>query len=83
MKKTTVLGVAAVAAATGWVARAAWGIPTQIGASRSTVQPYAAMSPRYRDRQFHNSEPSSTLVPGTDDALLRVKLLFDGVGCSG
>lgn len=71
MKKTTVLGVAAVAAATGWVARAAWGIPTQIGASRNTVQPYAAMSPRYRDRQFHNSEPSSTLVPGTDVGMFK------------
>lgn len=71
MKKTTVLGVAAVAAATGWVARAAWGIPTQIGASRNTVQPYAAMSPRYRDRQFHNSEPSSTLVPGTDAGMFK------------
>ncbi len=27
--------------------------------------------PRYRDRQFHNSEPSSTLVPGTDVGMFK------------
>ena len=80
MKKTTLLGLATVAAATGWVARAAWGIPTQIGASRSAVQPYAAASPRYRDRQFHNSEPSSALVPGTDAGMAKSMLTRGSMG---
>ncbi|MGC0362631.1 L-ascorbate metabolism protein UlaG (beta-lactamase superfamily) [Rhodococcus sp. 27YEA15] len=74
MKKTTFLGVAALTAATGWVARAAWGIPTQMGASRNEVQPYAALSPRYRDRKFHNTEPSSNFTPaapGADSGLLK------------
>ncbi|MGB6275253.1 MAG: hypothetical protein WBF80_07630, partial [Rhodococcus sp. (in: high G+C Gram-positive bacteria)] len=47
-----------------WLARATWGLPSAIGARRVHITPYAAGSPRYRDRRFHNSDPSSSYVPG-------------------
>ncbi|HEX2075317.1 MAG TPA: MBL fold metallo-hydrolase [Geodermatophilus sp.] len=54
----TTLATAAVAAAlagpASWVARAAWGLPTALGAGRRQVRPYAAGSPHYVDGRFHN-----------------------------
>jgi L-ascorbate metabolism protein UlaG (beta-lactamase superfamily) len=60
------LGVAAAA----WVTRAAWGLPAQIGATAAKIAPYAANSARYRDRRFHNSEPSSSFTGGSDESIL-------------
>lgn len=49
-----------------WVARAAWGIPSAIGASVSAIRPYVADAANYRDRQFHNTEESSAFTPSGD-----------------
>ncbi|WP_233495972.1 MBL fold metallo-hydrolase [Geodermatophilus sp. TF02-6] len=37
-----------------WVVRAAWGLPTALGASRRQVRPYAAGSPQFSEGRFHN-----------------------------
>ncbi|MGY1704130.1 MBL fold metallo-hydrolase [Geodermatophilus sp. SYSU D00697] len=37
-----------------WVARAAWGLPTALGASRREVRRYAAGSPQFAGGRFHN-----------------------------
>ena len=63
-----------------WVARAARGLPTSIGASAADIRPYAAGSPRYRDGRFHNSEPSSMLGPEDGGNLLRELLTRESVG---
>ncbi|QBJ97420.1 hypothetical protein ERC79_16855 [Rhodococcus sp. ABRD24] len=63
--------VAAAAAGAGWVARAAWGTVPALGASRSAIKPYAAASPRYRDRRFHNTDPSSSLPSGSQSGLAK------------
>lgn len=62
------------------MARAAWGIPVAMGASRNAVQPYAATSTRYRDRQFHNSDPSSVSVPGNDTGMMKSMLTRGSMG---
>lgn len=62
-KTKLVLGATA-ALSSAWLARALWGLPSAIGARRVHITPYAAGSPRYRDRRFHNSDPSSSFVPG-------------------
>ncbi|TLF82555.1 hypothetical protein FEK34_02105 [Nocardia cyriacigeorgica] len=54
-----------------WVARAVWGLPTAMGASISAIQPYATGATSYRNRQFHNTEPSSQIAPGAAPSLLR------------
>ncbi|MFE9581980.1 MBL fold metallo-hydrolase [Nocardia sp. NPDC006044] len=63
---------AAAAGALGltWVVRAAWGIPSAMGASINAIQPYAAGAATYRNRQFHNTEPSSQLAAGSAPSLL-------------
>lgn len=71
MKKTSLVALTTAAAVTGWLTKAAWGIPGQIGASRNAVQPFAAVSPRYHGRRFHNSEPSSAIVPGADAGMVK------------
>ena len=48
-----------------WVARAAWRIPAELGATPAAVAPSAAGSASYRDRQFHNTEPSSAVASGS------------------
>lgn len=79
MKVKSALTAAAVAGVVGWLAWASWGIPTQIGASRSKVSPYAGASPRYRNRKFHNSDPSvDAPMPSSD--LLRDLLTRRSVG---
>lgn len=60
------LGLAGAA----WLTRAAWGLPAQLGATATTIAPYAASSPRYRDRRFHNTEPSSSFTGGGDESIL-------------
>jgi len=73
---TTVLATAAL----GWLTRAAWGLPSQIGASRAKVRPYAATSPRYRDRQFHNTDPSSTMMPGSETGIVKALITRGSAG---
>ncbi|RJO78896.1 hypothetical protein D5S18_04700 [Nocardia panacis] len=69
MKLRKVVGCAAGAFGLAWVVRAAWGLPSAIGASISAIQPYAASAGNYRDRQFHNTEPSTQLAPGSAPSL--------------
>lgn len=54
-----------------WVARAARGVPGTIGATPADIRPYAAGSPRYRNGRFHNSEPSSTVLPEAGGSLVK------------
>ncbi len=56
------VGMAAGAFGISWLFRAAWGIPTAMGASISAIAPTAHGTSAYRDRQFHNTEPSSQLT---------------------
>ncbi|NKY84073.1 MBL fold metallo-hydrolase [Nocardia veterana] len=63
-----------------WVARAAWRIPAELGASTAAIAPVAAGSSRYRDRQFHNTEPSSQIAPGSGMSLLVSALTRRDVG---
>ncbi|MCQ4118032.1 MBL fold metallo-hydrolase [Rhodococcus tibetensis] len=73
---TTVLATATL----GWLTRAAWGLPAQIGASRAKVRPYAAVSPRYRGKQFHNSDPGSTMLPGSETGILKALITRGAAG---
>ncbi|WP_194817237.1 MBL fold metallo-hydrolase [Nocardia sp. XZ_19_385] len=70
MKVKKVLGAAAGAVGIGWLARAIWDIPSAIGASMSAIAPTASGAASYRNRQFHNSEPSSQIAPGSAPSLL-------------
>ncbi|WP_439847945.1 MBL fold metallo-hydrolase [Nocardia nova] len=63
-----------------WVARAAWRIPAEMGASAAAIAPLATRSASYRDRQFHNTEPSSQITPGSGASLLLSALTRRDVG---
>ncbi|MDR7170567.1 L-ascorbate metabolism protein UlaG (beta-lactamase superfamily) [Nocardia kruczakiae] len=63
-----------------WVARAAWRIPVEMGASAAAIAPLATRSASYRDRQFHNTEPSSQITPGSGASLLLSALTRRDVG---
>ncbi|WP_040774128.1 MBL fold metallo-hydrolase [Nocardia pneumoniae] len=65
-----IAGAAAGALGITWVVRAVWDIPSAMGASISAIQPYAAGATSYRNRQFHNTEPSSQVVAGSAPSLL-------------
>lgn len=65
-----VAGAAAGALGITWVVRAAWGIPSAMGAGISAIAPSAVSSVRYRKGQFHNTEPSSMVNPGSGLSLL-------------
>ncbi|NEW32999.1 hypothetical protein GV791_10585 [Nocardia cyriacigeorgica] len=71
MRMRRVVTTAAGALGLTWVARALWGLPTAMGASISAIQPYATGSTSYRNRQFHNTEPSSQIASGAAPSLLR------------
>ncbi|MFF0533533.1 MBL fold metallo-hydrolase [Nocardia amikacinitolerans] len=70
MRIKRLLGYAAGAVGLTWVVRAAWDVPSEIGASMSAIHPYATGSVSYRDRQFHNTEPSTQIVAGSVPSLL-------------
>ncbi len=63
-----------------WVARAAWRIPAEMGASAAAIAPLAARSASYRNRQFHNTEPSTQIVAGSGLSLLLSALTRRDVG---
>ncbi|MBF6334176.1 MBL fold metallo-hydrolase [Nocardia transvalensis] len=71
---------AAGAVGLAWIVRAAWGLPSALGASAPTIAPLAAGSASYRNRQFHNTEPSTEIVPGSALSLLFSALTRHGVG---
>ncbi|MGQ4600301.1 MBL fold metallo-hydrolase [Nocardia sp. R6R-6] len=75
-----IVGAAAGALGITWVVRAVWGIPSAMGASISAIQPYAVGATSYRNRQFHNTEPSSQVVVGSAPSLLISALTQRNVG---
>ncbi|MGQ4616713.1 MBL fold metallo-hydrolase [Nocardia sp. R7R-8] len=75
-----IAGAAAGALGITWVVRAVRDIPSAMGASISAIQPYAVGSATYRDRQFHNTEPSSQVVAGSAPSLLVSALTQRNVG---
>jgi L-ascorbate metabolism protein UlaG (beta-lactamase superfamily) len=55
-----------------WVTRAAWGLPTALGAHRRRLRPVVAGSPNFSDGKFHNTLETPALAPAnTRDGLLR------------
>jgi L-ascorbate metabolism protein UlaG (beta-lactamase superfamily) len=60
-----VLTALALAGPAGWLARAAWGLPTALGASRRKLRPTVAGSPQWSDGKFHNSLPIPAMAPAS------------------
>jgi L-ascorbate metabolism protein UlaG (beta-lactamase superfamily) len=68
----TVTAATALASGVSWVARAAWGLPTALGASRRQLRPTVAGSPRFSEGKFHNTMATPALAPANArDGLLR------------
>src|SRR4051812_8557460 len=66
------LTAAALAVPVSWVTRAAWGLPTALGAHRRRLRPLVAGSPHFSDGKFHNTLETPALAPAnTRDGLLR------------
>src|SRR4051812_13850467 len=66
------LTAAALAVPVSWVTRAAWGLPTALGAHRRRLRPVVAGSPHFYDGKFHNTLETPALAPAnTRDGLLR------------
>ena len=61
--RRTALTAAAFAWPASWVARAAWGLPTALGAHRRRLRPVVAGSPHFADGKFHNTLPTPVLPP--------------------
>ncbi|MFC9993449.1 MBL fold metallo-hydrolase [Nocardia sp. NPDC127526] len=72
--------MAAGAFGIGWVVRAAWGIPSAMGASISAIAPTAMGATTYRKGQFHNTEPSAQITPGSGLELLYQLVTKSNVG---
>ncbi|WP_433713349.1 MBL fold metallo-hydrolase [Nocardia sp. CA-084685] len=70
MNPKKIVGIAAGALGLTWLVRAVWDIPSAIGASINAIQPYATGAVSYRNRQFHNTEPSTQFVSGATPSLL-------------
>ncbi|MCW2535468.1 MAG: beta-lactamase domain protein [Modestobacter sp.] len=62
---TTALTVAALTGPVAWVARAAWGLPTALGASRRQLQPTVTGSPLFSGGRFQNTLPTPTIPPAS------------------
>jgi L-ascorbate metabolism protein UlaG (beta-lactamase superfamily) len=66
------LTAAVLAGPVSWVTRAAWGLPTALGAHRRRLRPAVAGSPNFSDGKFHNTLETPALAPAnTRDGLLR------------
>ncbi|RMI29679.1 MBL fold metallo-hydrolase [Nocardia stercoris] len=74
-----VAGAAGVAGLSALV-RAAWDVPEELGATANEIAPVAAGASSYRDRKFHNTEPSVQLAPGSSPSLLTSVLTRRNVG---
>ncbi len=57
--------VLALAVPVSWVARAAWGLPTALGASRRQLQPTVTGSPQFSEGKFRNTLPTPALPPAS------------------
>ncbi|MFD1810764.1 MBL fold metallo-hydrolase [Rhodococcus gannanensis] len=65
-----VIAAAVTVAAAAAVGRAAWGVPGQIGASAAAIAGAVTGSDGYRDKQFHNTDPSSPVVRAEGSSML-------------
>ena len=71
-RTATVTATAARAGGVGWVVRAAWGLPTALGASQRQLRPTVAGSAQFADGKFHNTLETPALKPANArDGLLR------------
>jgi L-ascorbate metabolism protein UlaG (beta-lactamase superfamily) len=59
------LGVALSAGPAAWVATAAWGLPTALGAHRRRLRPVVTGSPHFSDGRFHNTLETPALPPAS------------------
>jgi L-ascorbate metabolism protein UlaG (beta-lactamase superfamily) len=72
MLRRAALTAAVLAGPIGWVTRAAWGLPTALGAHRRRLRPVVTGSPNFSDGKFHNTIETPALAPAnTRDGLLR------------
>ena len=79
---STAAAAAALAALTG-LGRAARGLPTAIGAGRTSIRPSAVGSPHFADDAFHNTEPSHVLAPGEFASMIPALVRHRGSGKPG
>jgi L-ascorbate metabolism protein UlaG (beta-lactamase superfamily) len=71
-RAVTVSTAAALAAGASWVVRAAWGLPTALGASQRRLRPTVTGSAQFSDGKFHNTMPTPALAPANArEGLLR------------
>lgn len=70
----------AATAAGAWLTQAMWGVPSQIGASRSQVKQSADASPMYKNLRFHNTEPSSEAPVGASAGIAKSMLTRGKLG---
>jgi L-ascorbate metabolism protein UlaG (beta-lactamase superfamily) len=72
IRRRAALTAAVLGGPVGFVARAAWGLPTALGAHRRRLRPLVAGSPHFCDGKFHNTLETPALAPAnTRDGLLR------------
>jgi L-ascorbate metabolism protein UlaG (beta-lactamase superfamily) len=72
LRRRAALTAAVLTGPVGFVARAAWGLPTALGAHRRRLRPLVAGSPHFYDGKFHNTLETPALAPAnTRDGLLR------------
>lgn len=63
-----------------WLARAAWGVPTAIGAKNRTLRRAASRSPHSLDGSFHNTLQGELMVPGSAKGIARALLSKGDIG---
>jgi L-ascorbate metabolism protein UlaG (beta-lactamase superfamily) len=70
--RRTAIAAAVLTYPVTWVVRAAWGLPTALGASQRQLRPTVAGSPQFADGKFRNTLPTPALKPANArDGLLR------------
>jgi L-ascorbate metabolism protein UlaG (beta-lactamase superfamily) len=70
--RRTALVASVLAGPAGFLAAAAWGLPTALGAHRRRLAPVVRRSKQFADGKFHNTMPTPALSPAnTRDGLLR------------
>ncbi|MGY5884273.1 MBL fold metallo-hydrolase [Modestobacter lacusdianchii] len=71
-RAATATAATALLGGVSWVARAAWGLPVALGASKRRLRPTVTGSPQFSDGKFHNNLPTPALAPANArDGLLR------------
>lgn len=76
--RTAVVGV--TGAGVGLLARAAWGLPTALGATQGAITAVTSRSTRAVDGRFRNAQPAAPVEPMGVPALLRAVLTRGTLG---